>query len=611
MSALLDFLVDGSTYSFSRSAVLDYGTIYNPAIWAMRYRSLSGRPYGFEALDDKGKLDLRPEMMRFHRPFLYAPLADLHPQKSYRKSRQCGMTENETSEVLWGADCLPSMFSKPDINQVYVFPTKDMVEDHSKTRVAPVIEQIPHLKEKYDNPVDRFSKPGDIVKLDPIQHVRLKRIDTTNTYFRSGATPKAGEGIPIDVVYFDEIDRMVDNVLIAFNETMSASPIKWRRDISTPSLPNAGVDKSFQLSDKRYWVMKCPHCGGYFTLLLEWPDCVQDIPAHSRLKFAPLRRGTTEMEQTHVYVHAKGPLGPGCGGVIDDVTRLTGAWVAAYPSRKEWRGYQISQLICGWISATEVMKKVRDYALIQLFHNYVLGLPYAGDNILLQRHHIEQCIDNTLDNLDDIRVEDVATGCDWGDQSWQLAGMPWNDGKNMLLLDINYITGTPDEHVDKAASFIRYWDPSVVVNDAGYGKDRNYALLQQFPGRVWSCQYPNSDQSKAFVEGWAAEKKTVGVDRTMTLKVMARAFRERKIKIPLWVVRNPTLVEYGAEKIPVFEAFVRHLTSLASIVEIDDETGARTERIGHIGPDHFAHASNYLLIALREVMGWNLGDFFW
>lgn len=196
--------------------ILQYQINKRPSIWAQYHTRLRGKDYRFEQLLPNGELDLRrPHQipmgdknigLRGQRQFLQQTLDDQHPHKTMQKSRQCGASENEVRETLWFGDQHP--FTK----QAYVFPTFDQVADFSKTRIEEVMKDSPYVKDRMGiDPLTGKKKPGE----DVIDNVRLRKIGESWIFFRSGHTPKAGEGIDVDKVTFDEIDRMHPRVMIA------------------------------------------------------------------------------------------------------------------------------------------------------------------------------------------------------------------------------------------------------------------------------------------------------------------------------------------------------------------------------------------------------------
>jgi hypothetical protein len=197
--------------------IFQWNISQRPSVWAQYYTKLRGKDYRFEQRLPDGSLDLRHPHeipkgdknigLRGQRQFLQQPLDDQHPWKTMQKSRQCGASENEVRETLWFGD--QHEFTK----QAYVFPTFDQVADFSKTRIEEVMKDSPYVKDRMGiDPITNKKKQGGDNILD---NVRLRKIGSSFIFFRSGHTPKAGEGIDVDKVTFDEIDRMHPKVMIA------------------------------------------------------------------------------------------------------------------------------------------------------------------------------------------------------------------------------------------------------------------------------------------------------------------------------------------------------------------------------------------------------------
>lgn len=590
--------------NFTVDEVLKYEAKKRPSVWAQLYTRLRGKPYRFEQRLPDGSLDLRrpheipkgdPSIgIRGQRQFLQQILDDQHPWKAVQKSRQCGASENEVRETLWFGD------THPYTKQVYVFPTFAQVADFSKTRIEEVMKDSPYVRDRMGlDPVTGKKKQG----ADVVDNTRLRKIGDSWIFFRSGHSAKAAEGVDLDVLRLDEIDRIPEDTIISFNEALASSSYGWRRDVSTPTLPGTGVNKSFSESDQHHWFMRCPHCNHWFTLIHDFPNCVVELPKDSR------GRANHNYHLSHPWI-AETDLYAyqcvKCKRFVSDETRIKGIWVPLFPERTRVRGYQISQLICAWISADELMAKRRDYPIEQMFMNYVIGLPYLGDNVLVTREDILRCVDTGLTNPYDLKRDHVVMGVDWGNTSWGVVGMKHPDNPEMvIILDIWSVDDSEAIMVDKrkdnphirvAGEKMRQWNIRRGVFDAGYGKDRNWELMQDFPGKVFSCFYPNlsSDTTKHVDDRWNEQDAKVDVDRTLTLKLMTKMFRDGKIVIPDWVYRNP-----------LFDTFVKHVTNLVIIREVEkDETTNKVqifERIGTLaGGDHFGHAMNYMLIALRK-----------
>src|SRR5699024_8553322 len=92
----------------------------------------------------------------------------------------------------------------------------------------------------------------------------------------------------------------------------------------------------------------------------------------------------------------------------------TGEWVAKYPSRSAIRGYHISQLDAVWISADDVKARELTYKSTQLFHNYVIGVPYASEGLLITDDDILANIRLPQPVNARMNYAKVIVGVDWG-----------------------------------------------------------------------------------------------------------------------------------------------------------------------------------------------------
>jgi hypothetical protein len=89
----------------------------------------------------------------------------------------------------------------------------------------------------------------------------------------------------------------------------------------------------------------------------------------------------------------------------------------------------------------------------------------------------------------------------------------------------------------------------------------------------------------------------VDCNRTDTLDELLSRVREGSLELP----RQDGAVEEYAD----------HLAALIRSEEEDEETGQITNIYVHGGPDHYAHATNYLLLALSGVRGRVQSQLFW
>jgi len=480
--------------------------------------------------------------------------------KGYKKSRQAGVSESSVTETLW-------MLDNHAVNVVYTFPSPKQVEDFSNTRIKTA------LTDSQGNSLERLIG-------DP-QNVTLRKVGKGYLYLRSATNAKLGEGIDADCVVFDEIDRMRRNIGVAFKESLSASKFGWVREVSTPTLPGRGVDELWQKANQWHWFVKCEACGKKQVLC--YPDNILELK-----KVQPFERiiapGSYDFCCSHCHSRK--------------IDRWVGRWENTRKvASEEYDCFQINQLMCSWITADVIMQKKRDYRFPQLFWNYVLGLEYASDNILLTEAHMLRCIDTALYNGvgRNSRYVRYSVGVDWGNLSWAVVYGMTSEGRvdvlNILMVED---TEEPLESTKQICNFIRPFDPDVIVADTGYGKDRVAHLIKEFPGRVFGCTYTGS--AKTIEPKFTESSHSVSVDRTSWLKGTAQQYREAKVRIP------------SAERIPLIPEYIKQMCTSVVMLEEDDD-GNIQERIEETGDDHFFHASGYGLMGFELFSGGTDFDF--
>ena len=109
--------------------------------------------------------------------------------------------------------------------------------------------------------------------------------------------------------------------------------IKEVLKLSNPTLPDYGIDKAFQETDQRYWLLKCESCGEYTCLEDTFPDCLLE----------------TSKGVIRSCMKCKGELNPSIG-----------EWVAKRPSITDKRGYHYSQLFSHFVSPAEILHQYQD-----------------------------------------------------------------------------------------------------------------------------------------------------------------------------------------------------------------------------------------------------------
>jgi len=436
------------------------------------------------------------------------------------------------------------------------FPRDKQLTDFSITRVAAAFAETPRMAALAGVPNQVFTK----------------RVGDSYWIFRSAWESNLGEGVDADGVTLDEKDRMRDKVEFAFKESLKSSKHQLFREVSTPTLPNRGIDVPWKASDQMVWMVKCERCNEYQEI--DWRENIVQV------KEIPLQCKELPAE-SYEFLCRK----PKCRGKLDRV--FSGQWIARFPSRTHIRGYHISQLIAPWLSATRIMQDKIDLRFLEIWLCYVVGTPAGGESVMVTD---EACAAACSGHqMLPARTKDygmISVGIDWGTFNWVVV-MGRNNINNkpyVLAIGIFEDTSKELESAEMVWNFIKLFVPDITIADAGYGKDRNSYLLRRLcpngdEGRFYAQWYnPSQKSSRTFLAEWSDPARArVLVDRLLQLKNICHAIKEREFGLP-------------DLDIPEVALMVRHLKSLTPFREEDEETKQIIETIKSSGEDHLAHA---------------------
>lgn len=516
-----------------------------PHLYCLKHRFIKGKPLTFYSKTDPRK----------HRPWQIAILNDQHPNKVVRKSRQLGLSEMAISEFVWFLD------TNQGTKAMYTFPRKEQMEDFSNTRVTTIFQESPYLSTRLDTRMN---------------NVRLKKIGNSFLLLRSAWGSALGEGADIDILGLDEYDRMKDNVELAFQEGLKSSKYGYMRRWSTPTIPGRGVDLLFSKSDQNYLYHTCDHCNEKQILSLE-DNIMQIDPNGVDMLTESIKDGTYEL----VCNKCHKPLNRWKNDQI---------WVPHFPDRTEIRAYHISQLDAAWISADTIMRNQFQYKAKQLFYNYVIGIAYASEGLLITDQDVLSCIsyDEPIGYRDYSMYKKVVAGIDWGWINW-IVILGLREDNTVDILNIDWIEDNPNKPLECVEYFVAIlgpYDPDFIVPDAGFGADRNTYLIQKFPGRVYACDWDTPKSNIPLVDSWSDNTCKVRVDKTIKMKRTLYNIKARAIRV------------FGqGEKLNML---IKHLKNVRTLLEEDD--GEIYERVTRIGADHTACALTYAYIALDRIL---------
>lgn len=492
-------------------------------VWSLIYsKTPKGEPLDFE-----------------EHPFLVDIYEDDSKEIVVQKAAQTGLTTYGINKSLWFADT-------HNISIIYTFPTSGDVSEFSRARVNPIIQSSPYLIGRTEN----------------VDAVELKQIGESFIYFRGTWSERQAISIDADMLIHDETDRSKPEVISMYRERLSHSKYKYVVHLSNPSIPEYGINALYNRSDRKKWFVKCSHCGK--EQILKYPDSIKEG-----------RIGHDEIYYRCLF----------CDGEITDNDRKNGKWIKTNPESKI-SGYHITQMMAPWISAEEIIVKRENEKWLQTFYNFVLGEPYAGENVPIKRLDLLECIQAGYE-MPDSSLKGTYMGVDQGDRLHITIWRKEGDDKRLVYF------GVKEDFEDLPDLMVKYRVVSCVI-DAMPNKHSARRFANQFPGKVWLCYY-NDNQKEKIVWKEDRDKREwrVVAHRTETLDTLADEVQSKRVVLPKL---NQDL-----------ETFMRHLCALAK-EKIDKPDGTYVFNYMATGEDHFAHASNYGMIALSRATAGSLAE---
>jgi ssDNA-binding Zn-finger/Zn-ribbon topoisomerase 1 len=302
-------------------------------------------------------------------------------------------------------------------------------------------------------------------------------------------------------------------------------------------MPGYGVDKYWNQSDQKHWFIKCSNCN--YEQFMDWEKNVD-----------------RELGQ---YVCQK------CHKVLTDENRRVGRWVKKW-SDKEISGYWINQMMVSWLSCKELLNTEANKDK-QYFNNFILGIPYRGSDIVVNR-------DLILRNITQWRSTktDVAIGVDVGMTKHVVVGTPY--GIFQIFKTNSW------EEIENV--FLKY-DATMVI-DALPDLTEPRRLMEKYKGRVFLNFY-KADAFKKEIFTYQKEKQ-YGYIRTDRTRMIQRAIDDLTAGDIKFHLRPEELGEY-----------IEHWESLSRLQEEDKLHNPVIRWESATGVDHFVHATVYYLIA--------------
>jgi hypothetical protein len=315
--------------------------------------------------------------------------------------------------------------------------------------------------------------------------------------------------------------------------------------LSNPTLPDYGIDREFQQTDQRHWLVRCEKCGRYTCLEDSFPGCLLEL---------------------------KNKVVRGCMRCHSELDPSIGQWVAKRPQVADRRGYRYSQLFSHFVGPAEILRQYRAAKNRANFYNLKLGMAFVdAENRLAVQEVLNLCGDQGIAGSD---LGPCTMGVDQGKDIHVVIGKRDGAASDRVV----YI-GVQKEW-EALDSLMDLFNVTRCVVDALPETRNARAFAERHRGRVFLNYYVHTLKGPA---RWDEQKLTVQCNRTESMDASHHEIQNRKILIP----RQSSAIEEFAE----------HLHNVAKKLEENEETGSKQYVYVRLGPDHFRHAFNYECLA--------------
>lgn len=563
----------------------------NQVKWIEDHRWINGKPWSYESSGpfiEYGDKDKKHDVLP--RPYLLSFLLDQCRVKSIEKPRQSELTENHVNEGLWQGS------TRPNTSIAHVFPTQELGNSVSTEKIQTALYESPRIAKNVKRPYS----------------VKRYKFKNNSIYSIIGAVSTfGGRATPRDIIIWDEVDLIPESVFGVYERMLEHSALRILRYISTPTVPNIGIDARAQKGCGYEWLIRCPKCRK--QQFFDFPENIInffDITAYDP------ESPEYQKRLNKVYIGCRY-----CGHYVDRCSKFytkNSKWIPKKPDLVGiHNSYFLTQLMIPWKTGKEILRKFHELTgYIWQFYNEVLGKAYVKSGSQLTDQDIRKnCRPWGMMPARTSAMQCVSVGIDWGEkQSWVIvsaigveAAQPhkrcvvYAEEINEQVLKARGFKGDSDEHQLRAAQIIDAFGAEIIINDAnGIGVDRNTYLVNRYPKKAWGAFFDTAEmkkqlsKSKMLVPVWSAGNKRVTFSKLNVWKEVQTEMKRELVRIP-----RPT-----GHKDDVIEKLIKHHQALVVQPRWNSEYEREYEMVVKVDKDdHLADADMYSALGCWKLMG--------
>lgn len=520
----------------------DVRTLARPDAWAAKLKlRVDGRPFSLEG-----------------REYVHQVIRDTSETVIVKKAAQTAFTVTFLVRTFhW--------IVERGWHHLYLLPLKTGAIPFVQSRIDPIIDSNEYVKTHFKSVDNRLHK---------------QTTDDIKLLIRGTNVESELQETPVDVVVFDEYDRMVQDFLEDAKHRRDGSLVKKLAYLSTPTVNGHGIDADnmWWASDQHKWEIKCPGCGRFQFLSFD----------------ENLRLGDTKDDCVLECSHCSREFKDGERHLLNK----TGRW-SPYNLEGKTRGYQINQFCSPTMTLADVMESYYDGQMdakkLKSFYNQSLGEPYTspGDKVTIEL--LDSCREAGFQS-GGIPLGAVYIGVDVGHDVLHVEGDFIDRFGKRRLWQIKRITDRPgdnafrqlDRWLDGLGSF-------VCVIDAHPDKREAAELSKKYPGKVFigfEMDRPQTETMADFQKVVYREPTKVTIDRTMAFDSVISQMLDGNYILP-WDARELGEIMPRRD----YNGFYHQMTQQVRVEEEDTKSRIVASWKKNKNPDHWHHASMFAYIA--------------
>lgn len=334
---------------------------------------------------------------------------------------------------------------------IYTLPSASAAQSFMKTRITPIVDSSPYLRELVSSDVDNSS---------------VKRFGDSYIYLKGCQVDRQAISTPADMVLFDETDNSDQDVMTLFESRIIHSPYKMTVKLSTPTIPGYGISKAFDTSKRKFNFAKCPCCNEWFYpeyyTHIKIPGYVGKLEEITRRDFA-----SPKFKWNDAYLAC-----PKCGSPVNLLLAKRN-WVVENPDDAFFdSGYRVSPFDNpAAVTAADLVKASVTFTRPQDFVNQRLGLPMADSETALALEELERAIISEYPGGGFSYV----MGLDMGNTCWCTIGAVFPDS-SIIVVKVEPIP--VHRVVSRVQELVRQFRVRMMVVDRGPLTEAVYQIQQ-------------------------------------------------------------------------------------------------------------------------------------